>query len=303
MKKKYNISVISKACGIKPHTLRAWESRYELFSPTRDSKGIRYYTEEDFEKAISLSVLVEEGHSISSLKDYSLDTLKEMSKDLIRNTNGSSPQKALKNHLKKLFQDVETYDLESLSEELSFCRTSYSVKDFIMDIVLPVLQETGKQVEKGKLTVTQEHILSTIIRDQLSQIQIPAFQQKKNQFALATPEGNMHELSIGIANILTKSYKFQTSYLGAAHPADCLAQALNILKTPHLILGVVSSDAWNYQKQISKYLSDLDYYLNYDVNVILGGGVKLNFPEFKNISEIRSMPNFEEFNQYLSGLL
>lgn len=297
----YNISVISKACGIQPHTLRAWETRYGLFSPGRDATGKRQYTEKDFEKAVALSVLVSEGHAISSLQDYSLDELKEMShkslglKITLSTTN--------KDHLKNIFQFIESYRIDKVSQELTFLRAKFGVKDFVMQVLLPTLQEVGVMVARGKYTVTQEHIVSTIVRDQLSHLIIPNTEHAKHEFALATPEGNIHELSIGLANILCRSFKFHTRYLGAAHPADCLAQALNTLKSPHLVLGAVSSDSWNYEKQIISYLQDLDADLNYPLSVILGGGSKITFPEYEFIYEVTVMPTFDDFNDYLTGLL
>jgi len=42
MKKEFGIKVISTACAVMPHTIRAWEKRYQVFTPERSEGGIDY---------------------------------------------------------------------------------------------------------------------------------------------------------------------------------------------------------------------------------------------------------------------
>jgi methanogenic corrinoid protein MtbC1 len=161
------------------------------------------------------------------------------------------------------------------------------------------MQQIGVLVAKGKYSVTQEHIISTIIRDQLSQIYLPNLGEKDKEVALATPEGNLHELAIIIADILCRANRVSTRYLGAAHPAECLGEAINALRCNTIILGAVSSDRWDYSTKIIPYLSSIDKLLRHKVTVILGGGFELDFPHFKNIQKIIIMKSFEDFERYL----
>ena len=59
---------------------------------------------------------------------------------------------------------------------------------------------------------------------------------------------------------------------------------MNALKTPYLVLGVVSSDEWNYEENIVDFLKDIDSHLTRPLEIILGGAYQIDFPEFKNIS-------------------
>lgn len=301
MKKKFNISVISKACGILPHTLRAWESRYNMFTPGRDETGKRVYTESDLKKAILLAALVGHGHSISSLANTKMSELEKLASS-IETSEINKNQIAGEVNLKKLLSFLDSYEIELVSKELQYLRQSIGSKDFILNTILPMMREIGLKVSQNKYTITQEHIMSTIVRDQLSQIDLPSLNIKNTEISIATPEGNLHELAITIANILCRSHKFSTRYLGAAHPADCLAEAINILKTPILVLGVVSSDSWDYSKEIIPYLTDIDKHLAVDIEVILGGGYELDFPKYKKIKNVSIMPTFDDFDKYLENL-
>ena len=55
---------------------------------------------------------------------------------------------------------------------MQYLRLSLGVKEFIFKIVLPVMHEIEKLYLKGIYSVTQEHIISTIVRDQLGQINL-----------------------------------------------------------------------------------------------------------------------------------
>ena len=204
-------------------------------------------------------------------------------------------------NIKKLLGHLSEYKIDSVVDELQHLRLSTGAKDFIFKIVLPTMREIGNLVAKGKYSVTQEHIISTIVRDQLAQIYLPNLGDKMKEVALATPEGNLHELSILIADILCRANRVPTRYLGAAHPADCLSEALNAMKTHTLVLGAVSSDKWNYELNILPFLKKLDRSLKIKIKVILGGGDELEFPSYTNITDIKVVPSFEVFDEYLSN--
>lgn len=298
MKKNLSITVISKGSGISTPTLRVWEKRYKAFTPSRDDAGQRLYSENDLLKAKLIAALIEKGHSISSVAKLSVPELRqylETGKDnLLR-----SPSKS---EIKKLLTSLNNFDIDGLVSEVQFQRTSVGAKEFIFKIVLPVMQQIGELVAKNKLSVTQEHIVSSIIRDQLSKIVLPNNGESSEKFVLATPEGNLHELAILIADILCKIGRVPTHYLGAAHPAQCLGEAVSALKCQTIVLGVISSDQWNYEKSMTSYLTTLDKSLKSKVRVVLGGGWELAFPKFKNIKEVKIIKNFEDFDQFLTEI-
>lgn len=301
MEKKYAIKMISGSCGILPHTLRVWEKRYNVFNPERSEGGQRLYSEEDLKKAKLLAKLIEVGHSISNIASYSVPELEEMISSYQEDMTPESRQGQSVN-IARLLRYLSSYDIEKVTHELQHLRISTGVKSFIFHIVLPTMREIGTLVAKGKYSVTQEHIISSIIRDQLGQVNLPNLGQRKSSITIATPEGNIHELSILIADLLAKTNRVSTHYLGAAHPAECLAEAMNALKSSVLVLGVVSSDQWDYQKSIVKYLEKIDRHLKEDIQVYLGGGYELDFPSFKNISRVEIMKTFEDFDKYLEEL-
>jgi len=297
MKKNVGINVLSKACGVLPHAVRTWETRYELFKPDRSDGGQRLYSENDLQRGKLIGVLLNDGHRISKLAKLTLAGLEK----LVKQNPSPDQRENLGTNISvaKLFHHLSSYEIDDVVTELQHLRMSCGAKEYIFTVILPVMQEIGLKVAKGIYSVTQEHIISTVVRDQLGQLALPNIGDKSRKVILATPNGNLHELSILIADIICRADRVPTSYLGASHPAECLGEAINALKVKTVVLGVVSSDHWEYEKHIIKYLKKLDKYLKFQVNIILGGGREIDFPLFKNIGQIDVIDNFEKFDRLL----
>ena len=301
MKNNYSISFISNACGVKPHTIRTWEKRYNTFSPDRTDGGQRIYSEDDLTKGRLIVSLLEQGYSISRLAGKSLQDLQALIFD--EKIESLQSNKMLTSvGIKKLLTHLSNFDLSQISSEMVRLRLSIGAKEFIFKVLIPIIKAVGRMYLDGKYSVTQEHIISTIIRYQLSQINLPDSENSTDSIILATPEGNLHELPILIADILCQLNRISTYYLGASHPAVCLSEAVNELKSKTIVLGVVSSDKWDYEKNIISFLKLMDKNLTLKLKVILGGGWRLNFPEFNNIEDILLVNGFEDFDYVLTKI-
>ena len=301
MENKFSINVMSTATGVMPHTIRTWEKRYQVFTPGRSEGGQRLYSETDLDKAKLIVALIDQGHTISSLAKYSLKNLRSLLGH--NNREDSESEKVFTSvEIKKLLKHLGNFDIDLVASGMQHLRLSIGVKEFIFKIVLPVMHEIEKLALKGVYSISQEHIITTIVSDQLHQINLANEGPNCNRFALATPVGNLHDLPIMIAEIICHANRVSTNYLGASHPADCLGEAVNALKCKTIVMGVISSVEWDYEKDIVKYLQSIDKYLNNTVEIILGGGYKIDFPDFENIGNIKFISSFEDFDKMLIGL-
>ena len=305
--KKFGITVLSKGTGVMSNTIRMWEQRYQVFDPERSESGARLYSESDLKKAKLLASLIENGNSISFLSRHTIEELEGMMEVLGPDEELSVVEKKNKQNLanKKLLKLLLKYKLQAMIVELDYLRSKVGSKEFLFEIILPIMRETGLLVMKGKFSVTQEHIVSTIIRDQVNQLSAGRYNAKNNyEIILATPEGNLHDLSIMFADVICRCNRFKTHYFGGGHPALSLGEAVNAFKHRNLVLvlGVVSSDEWNFEEKIIPFLATLDKKLNKNIDVMLGGGSKMSFPSFTNIKSVEIMDSFEDFDQYLIEL-
>ena len=178
--------------------------------------------------------LLEQGHSISHLAGKSLHDLRTLVFEE-KIESSLSNQMLTSIGIKKLLTNLSNFDLGLISSEMLRLRLSIGAKEFIFKVLIPIIHAVEKMYLDGKYSVTQEHIISTIIRYQLSQINLPGSDNTTGGFIIATPEGNLHELPILIADILCQLNRISTYYLGAGHPAVCLSEAVNKLKSKTII--------------------------------------------------------------------
>ena len=54
----YSIADLENLTGIKAHTIRIWEKRYNVIEPSRTATNIRFYSNDDMRKLINISALM-----------------------------------------------------------------------------------------------------------------------------------------------------------------------------------------------------------------------------------------------------
>ena len=67
MSSKYSIKDLERLTGIKAHTLRVWEQRYEILRPERTDTNIRFYNNDDLRRILNISLLNNNGYKISAI--------------------------------------------------------------------------------------------------------------------------------------------------------------------------------------------------------------------------------------------
>ena len=69
IKVTFSIKDLENLTGIKAHTIRIWEKRYNLLSPNRSDTNIRNYSLTSFQKLLNISYLNNNGLKISKIAD------------------------------------------------------------------------------------------------------------------------------------------------------------------------------------------------------------------------------------------
>ena len=73
----YSIKDLEHLTGIKAHTIRIWEQRYNIIEPKRTDTNIRYYDSEDLKHMLNISLLNNNGFKISKIAKMGRDELCE----------------------------------------------------------------------------------------------------------------------------------------------------------------------------------------------------------------------------------
>jgi DNA-binding transcriptional MerR regulator len=221
VKSVFSIKDLENLSGIKAHTLRIWEKRYDLFQPQRTDTNIRYYNLESLQKLLNVKYLNQNGYKISKIAKLSKDELADKIKEVSRNDLPYSLALAdfkmsMINFDANLF--LETY--KSLSKNLNFSQ-------IFIDVFIPFLNELGLLWQTDSVRPSHEHFITGLIKQIiLSNIQEIHARHKqsthKGVFVLYLPENEIHDIGITYIyyELLKRNYK--TIYLGQSLPIESL---------------------------------------------------------------------------------
>jgi len=267
--KKFSISDIENLIGIKAHTIRAWEIRYNLVPPKRTPTNIRYYDEDDLKALLNIVALNENGYKISKIAGMSRERISNLVKQLKTDWNNDSVQ------MINLSNAAIAYDEESFSETLAGCIKEMGLTK-TMDIVLfPFMKKVGMLWQTGAIDPSHEHFASNLIRDRLI-VEIDKVKKPKRKdpkrFLLFLPEKEMHETGLLFARYLLKKCGHETLYLGSEIPYPDLKKVVESYSPDY---GFIVLTSLNLGKDVNKVIGKVMDNLN--VPLLVAGSLISEF--------------------------
>ena len=73
----YSIKDLEQISGIKAHTIRIWEQRYNFLQPSRTQTNIRTYSAHELKTILNVSLLNKYGFKISHIDKMSAEQMEE----------------------------------------------------------------------------------------------------------------------------------------------------------------------------------------------------------------------------------
>jgi DNA-binding transcriptional MerR regulator len=213
IKSTFSIKNLETFSGIKAHTIRIWEKRYNLLEPERTETNIRRYSLDNLRKLLNITLLYNHGFKISKISSLSLEEI-----------SGSVSNIALKENSEQIAINALKLAMINFDCEL-FNKTydeflSHSKFEFIfMDVFMPLMKELGILWQTAAISPTHEHFITNLIKQKIHiQTERVQLNIEKNTnypiFVLFLPENEIHELGILYLNYLTLSKGLRTILLG-----------------------------------------------------------------------------------------
>jgi len=232
--KLYQIADLERLTGIKAHTIRIWEKRYNLIQPERTSTNIRRYTDAQVKKLLNVSTLLSKGYKISKIAALKEKQIFQVIKDIQENGNDDVICTSFINNLASA---MLTFNEQAFEKTYAAIINRFGVFNSMLKVIYPLLHKIGLMWVVNDVTPVQEHFASCIIKRKLMAaidgLSIP--KNKKKKFLLLMPPGEWHEISLLFANYMIKSKGFETIYLGQNVPYENIAPILKATK-PNFIL-------------------------------------------------------------------
>lgn len=211
----YSIKEIEQLSGIKAHTLRMWEYRYNFIKPKRTETNIRYYNDEDLKLVLNISLLKENGNKISRISTMSAEDLQKEVRQIMENKMGFPRQiQGLTLAMLELDEDRFEKILSTNILQIGFERT-------IMNLIYPFFQKLGILWQTGTINPAQEHFISNLVRQKIIVAMDGQLVNSTNfnkKYLLFLPENELHEISLLFSAYIIKSRNNKVIYIGQNVP-------------------------------------------------------------------------------------
>jgi DNA-binding transcriptional MerR regulator len=236
----YSVAQVEALTGIKAHTLRIWERRYDFLEPMRTPTNIRYYSDQQLKQLINFGILVRNGYRVSKLDKMSADQVYQEVEKVLSNPGSEAVDdvKGLTLSMLEMNEAAFTDIFERQVIRKGFLKT-------ITESIYPFLQYVGVLWTTNKAMVAQEHFISNLIRQKLvaaiERLSIPA--KGAPVIVMFLMEGEEHEIGMLLAGFIAKEMGWQVIYLGRNVPVVNIKKVIEIAEPDLLMTMFVTPKA------------------------------------------------------------
>lgn len=278
---RFTIRDIEHMTGIKAHTLRIWEQRYNLFTPKRKESKHRYYDNDDLKALLQIAFLYHNGWKISRIAQLTPKAILEAVTASEINTQN------YKITVIKLLDAAINFDETTFVGLLNDLIEKVGLEACITQVCYPFLQRVGLLWMTNNIIPAQEHFSSYLIQHKIiaETDKLPDTPIDTEAIVLFTPDGEYHELPLLFINYLLRKNNWRTMYLGS----DVTLQELQKFEADqnirYLFLHVITNfSGW----EIDDYLEKLCTTFPEKKIVASGSGVQQGQRSFLNLLPLKT---------------
>ena len=261
IKTDFTIKDLENLSGIKAHTIRIWEKRYQLLKPQRTSGNIRYYDTISLQKLLNVALLNKNKYKISKIADLSDDAIVLLAREL------ANKNALVDDAINSLKMSMFSFDQVLFNQTYNQLLINKTFRQVFKEVFIPFLSHIGLMWQTNTLTPAHEHFISNLISQKI-QINIEKIQQStlvdtSEVHVLFLPENEIHELGLMYLNYELSLRAKKTIYLGQSIPLDNLNTLVSkfekIIFISSFTVSPVESKLLNYLEQIDELLSTTNH--------------------------------------------
>lgn len=258
----YNTKAVVQETGISASTLRAWERRYGVPTPTRTENNYRLYSEYDMALIRWLRDQIEGGLSISQ----AVELYRHMNQDeqallMAKEQRQIEPPRATPSYdviycQSRLITAFKAFDENAANQLIRELFALFPLEHVLSQIIEPVMIEIGEQWHAGHLSIPVEHFATAYIKRKIMTL-INAQPNHSDAPLIITgcAPGEQHELGILFLSLFLQRNGMRIIYLGQNVPEQDLLAVLHDLKPAMMALSAMSEQSALKLRSISKTIS------------------------------------------------
>jgi len=286
----YTIKDLENLTGIKAHTLRIWEKRYQVVIPKRTPTNIRYYSDEDLKKLLNISILNRHGFKISNIANLPND---ELSKKIISVSNKSFDSDS---KIESLIVDMIEMNEAKFEKDLSNMIINLGFEDTFSKVLIPFFEKVGLLWQIGTINPGQEHFMTNLIRQKMivaiDGIVPDASLEKRKTFILYLPDGELHEIGLLFYSYIIQKMGHRVIYLGQMVPFNDLLLIANSQNPDGFVTFITTSLS---NEDINEHLNKL--YKNFAGKKIIVSGLQFRVQDVEVPGQITLVTSTDQLKQ------
>ncbi|TBW28341.1 MerR family transcriptional regulator [Gramella sp. KN1008] len=260
IKQNFSIKDLEHLSGIKAHTIRIWEKRYNILHPERTDTNIRTYDGDNLQKLLNIAFLNSHGYKISRISKMKEEEINNLVQRISasaseENRSRNAFKLAMMNFDERLFQN--TYN--KLREKKTF-------REVFHDVFLPLLDEIGMLWQTDTIKPIHEHYITELIKQKIylniSELKFsnPIESGDEKMYVLFLPDNEIHDLGILYLNYELLAAGRNAIYLGPSLPLENIDYLLdkhdNLIFISYLTVSPTNTNIHEFidkfQKQVCK---------------------------------------------------
>lgn len=296
VKSIFSIKDLENLSGIKAHTIRIWEKRYDVLQPMRTDSNIRYYDLAALQKLLNITLLHNYGYKISKISKLEDSELNKMIRGIIT-------EKSAKNHALNAFKmAMMNFDQALFLNTYNQILGEKSFREVFFEVFIPLMEELGFLWQTDTITPAHEHFITFLIKQKLliqtEKVQVKEPENLEKTFVLYLPVNEIHELGLMYLNFEILDKGFKSIYLGESVPADNLPALKKYFNNLVFVTYItVEPD----KDEINPYLKNLTELLitEEDDTEIWVLGRQVEFIKPNHHPKLKTFQSIKEFSRYL----
>ena len=247
----YSIRDLEQLSGIKAHTIRIWEQRYNIIQPKRTDTNIRMYDDQDLKLVLNISLLKEHGYKISDIAKFSLS---EISQEVMAISDKKLNYPDQIHALTIAMIDLDEDRFEKIIST-NFLQNGF--ENTMLNIIYPFLTRIGTLWLTGSIGPAQEHFMSNLIRQKVIVAidgQVIKYHPNSKKLLLFLPEGELHEISLLFTSYVIRAHHHRVVYLGQTLPFNELIFAYDVHQPDYIFATITSVPAHD---EVQTYVNKL----------------------------------------------
>ncbi len=284
----YSIKDIENLSGIKAHTLRIWEKRFNILTPRRTETNIRYYLTEDLQKILNIALLNKNGYKISQIAGMGED---EISKTVAALTDVDVVHEGNIDGLVLSMFELNESKFNSIIEKHI---EADGIEKTMNEVIYPFLDKLSTMWFTGSIKGVHESFVSYIIRRKLvAAIDRIKPDKSKLKAIIYLPEGETQELSLLYLHYILRKNGVDVLNLGNFVPLIEVIEAQQIFKSKYIFTffndSFTETPLQTYIDEIGNYLKECKIYISGYQTIVQSLTLPSNMSIMGAISDVKAI--------------